>query len=169
MDFFFFSPDVNSQRNQLGERSRHRRRRGGGPAEGTGGADQEPLVNAGDMEAVAAVGDEAEGVGWAVVGEADGAGGVAGAGEEELGVGVDGEAVEAAGDDDDRHVGSREGGGGVGWQRFPVGPALDADADVGGEHDGGDKDENAHGYGDAVAEADAPRGLWERERGRNGI
>lgn len=48
-----------------------------------------------------------------------------------------------------------------------AGPAFDADADVGGEHDGGDKDENAHGYGDAVAQTDASRGLWER--GWNGI
>lgn len=95
---------MNCQRNQLGQRCRQRRRCGGGPAEGTGGADQEPLVNAGDVEAVPAVGDQAESVGGAVVGEADGAGGVgesAGAGEEELGVGVDGGAVKATVDDDD--------------------------------------------------------------------
>lgn len=95
---------MSCQRNQLRQRRRQRRRRGGGPAEGTGGADPEPFVNAGDVEAVPAVGDEAESVGGAVVGEADGAGGfgaASGAGEEELGVGVDGGAVEAAGDDDD--------------------------------------------------------------------
>lgn len=43
--------------------------------------------------------------------------------------------------------------------------ALDADADVGGEHDGGNQDEDADGDGYAVAEAGAGRCLAGVEGG----
>lgn len=44
------------------------------------------------------------------------------------------------------------------------GGGLDADASVGGEHDGGDEDEDADGDGYAVAKADAGGGYSRRVR-----
>lgn len=173
------SSGIDGERYELRKRrcngGRRRRRHRWAPAEGTCGADPEPLVDAAGVEAVPAVRHPPQDLPGPVLPEADRAGAHQALRGGELGpaAGLDGGPVEAQSGPGSRSRGGR----GEGGDPVDAGPAcggagagaLDADAEVGGEHDGGDEDEDAHGDGDAVAEPDAGGGGGGGERGRKGI
>jgi hypothetical protein len=171
------------ERNELRERRRERRgggrRDGRGPADGARAAPPQPGVEARDVEPVPALGHHAQHLAVPVLAEADGAHGVGlggPAGERDLGVGRDGGPVEPDGgagrgggggvggvgglgalrdeeharDGDGEVAGAGRRGGGL---PGPVVPAAAAEAQVGGEQERGEQDEEAERDGDGVAEA----------------
>lgn len=171
------SSDVKGQRYQLRQRGRQRagsrRRSRRGPADGTRGAHPEPLIDAINVKAVVALRNPPYRIFRPVLRQANAARAVVGPGQAPAlaqhglrVVGLDDGLVQAQ-HDHGRGLGRCGGAlvvvGGVlavaGGGGGDSAAGFDADAGVGGEHDGGDEDEDGDGDGDAVAEADAAGGL----------
>lgn len=158
---------VARQRNQLGQRSRQRGRQRRSPAHRTRGMHPHPGVDACDVEGVAAIRQHAEQVGVLVIAEADRAARLVSLlfpllfRIHELWIRIQGRLIESRdrlGRSCGRAVlvvhGHMDDGGGVcatdinGAANLRL--AMDADADIRGQHDCRYQNQDSYGYGDAV-------------------